>query len=562
MRVIFLALLGMSVIKVAAGEELDTQCTGDNKVHCCKQIQNGESTAEEECASFDCGLDIECDDSDGDSWDEYHKEERDLGYKPSGGWNSKLVESFSHVMCVSHLHHHIYDLHSNQTAGPAGTANLVDGTANPADGASPAVAGTVDILHLSHARIQPTKKPTWAPHSDYPTVLITEPPTRNPTRDPTPNPTNPPTNPPTPVPTNPPTPEPSPHPTPHPTQKPSKHPTKEPTWMPSEKPVWSPPVWKAPAPAWNGWSKPTKRPVNAWNGWSKPTRRPVSAWNGWSKPTRRPVNSWNGWSKPAWNGNRWNSWGGGWGPKPTKKPTQPPVNAWDSSWSGKNPTDWVLNGWGGDAWTTNNAWGGDGWGPKKPTVAPTAGPTSGVTSSIPSKSPSDEPSKSPSDEPSTSPSDEPSTNPSEKPSIEPSLVPSSSSAPSQVPSISPSEKPSNEPSPVPSSSSAPSLKPTAVSNFSGNWQLATDSKIFKLYLKTSIDYVDEGGVIGSAEVDGGNCEDVVLETLLENRADVNFGGEFLILETSAADDTVVQVNLEGILYTLTSIAPFSCSTSE
>eukprot|EP00984_Skeletonema_dohrnii_P000490 scaffold166_cov106-Skeletonema_dohrnii-CCMP3373.AAC.2 len=259
---------------------------------------------------------------------------------------------------------------SNQTAGrtgPAGTANLADGTANlvdgvsPVDGASPVVVGTVenylaDILHLSHAHIQPTKKPTWAPHSDYPTVLWTEPPTRNPTRNPTPNPTNPPTNPPTPVPTNPPTPVPtnpptpvptskptpvpSPHPTPHPTQKPSKHPTKEPTWMPSEKPVWSPPVWKAPAPAWNGWSKPTKRPVNAWNGWSKPTRRPVNAWNG---------------SKPAWN-----SWGGGWGPKPTKKPTQPPVNAWDSSWSGKSPTDWVLNGWGGDAWTNNNAWGGDG----------------------------------------------------------------------------------------------------------------------------------------------------------------------------------------------------------
>ena len=91
MRVIFLALVGMSVIiKVATGEELETQCTGDNKLHCCKQIQNGESTAEEVCASFDCSLDIECDDSDGDSWDEYYREERDLGYKPSGGWNSKV----------------------------------------------------------------------------------------------------------------------------------------------------------------------------------------------------------------------------------------------------------------------------------------------------------------------------------------------------------------------------------------------------------------------------------------------------------------------------------------
>jgi len=91
MRVTFLALLGMSVIiKVATGEEVETQCTGNNKLHCCKQIQNGESTAEEVCASFDCSLDIECDDSDGDSWDEYYREERDLGYKPSGGWNIKV----------------------------------------------------------------------------------------------------------------------------------------------------------------------------------------------------------------------------------------------------------------------------------------------------------------------------------------------------------------------------------------------------------------------------------------------------------------------------------------
>ena len=76
-------------------------------------------------------------------------------------------------------------------------------------------------------------------------------------------------------------------------------------------------------------------------------------------------------TKWNWDGDKWNwSWGdsSGWGgPKPTKKPT-----SWDSSsWSsGNNPTDWVINGWGGDAWGGNgwNSWGST----KKPTPAPTS----------------------------------------------------------------------------------------------------------------------------------------------------------------------------------------------
>jgi hypothetical protein len=77
-------------------------------------------------------------------------------------------------------------------------------------------------------------------------------------------------------------------------------------------------------------------------------------------------------TKWNWDGDNWNwSWGdssSGWGgPKPTKKPT-----SWDSSsWSsGNNPTDWVINGWGGDAWGGNgwNSWGST----KKPTPAPTS----------------------------------------------------------------------------------------------------------------------------------------------------------------------------------------------
>ena len=127
--------------------------------------------------------------------------------------------------------------------------------------------------------------------------------------------------------------------------------------------------------------------------WSAP------AWSKWSKPTGRPVNAWSGWNW-NWDGNKWNwSWGGGWGPNPTEKPT---VNAWDSSWSGKDPSDWVLNGWGGDAWT-NHAWTGDGWGPKKPTTEPILSPSSG-----PSDTPSDEPSFKSSSEPSDGPSNTPS----------------------------------------------------------------------------------------------------------------------------------------------------------
>lgn len=142
------------------------------------------------------------------------------------------------------------------------------------------------------SRPQPTEEPTW--HiTPFPSV-IPPPPTPYPTQNPTPLPT--------------------PNPTQYPTNKPTWMPSEKPTWMPSGKPVWSPPV-----PAWNAWSKPTRRPVNAWN-----------------------ENKWSAWS-----------WGGGWGPKPTKEPTHQPVNAWESSWGG-------THGWNGDAWT-NDVWTGNSW---------------------------------------------------------------------------------------------------------------------------------------------------------------------------------------------------------
>ena len=113
--------------------------------------------------------------------------------------------------------------------------------------------------------------------------------------------------------------------------------------------------------------------------WSAP------AWNKWSKPTGRPVHAWNGWN---WDGHKWNwSWGGGWGPQPTDKPTQ--VNSWDNSWSGKGSSDWVLNGWGGDTWTSTHAWAGNGWSwsPKNPDAATSPSPSL-ETSSSPSAAPS------------------------------------------------------------------------------------------------------------------------------------------------------------------------------
>ena len=130
--------------------------------------------------------------------------------------------------------------------------------------------------------------------------------------------------------------------------------------------------------------------------WSAP------AWNKWGKPTGRPLNAWNGWN---WDGTKWNwSWGGGWGPSPTDKPTVN-SNAWDNSWSGKGSSDWVLNGWGGDTWTSNHAWAwaGNGWSwsPKNPDTA-TASP-SGDPSNSPSQGPSEVSSNEPSNPPSVSP---------------------------------------------------------------------------------------------------------------------------------------------------------------
>lgn len=121
--------------------------------------------------------------------------------------------------------------------------------------------------------------------------------------------------------------------------------------------------------------------------WSAP------AWNKWSKPTGRPVHAWNGWN---WDGHKWNwSWGGGWGPQPTDKPTQ--VNSWENSWSGKGSSDWVLNGWGGDTWTSTHACAGNGWSwsPKNPDAATSPSPSQGP-SEVSSNEPSLETSSSPS----------------------------------------------------------------------------------------------------------------------------------------------------------------------
>ena len=134
MKVTSLALvLGMSIINVstaAGSEESDAQCTGSNKLHCCKQIQNGDAAAEEICALYNCGLDIQCSndnnnnnsdvsrilnsDGDGDSWHRWYKPTNSWS-KPSGGWNSKVSELYvyrqvflllritkdSHMSCAS-----------------------------------------------------------------------------------------------------------------------------------------------------------------------------------------------------------------------------------------------------------------------------------------------------------------------------------------------------------------------------------------------------------------------------------------------------------------------------
>ncbi len=175
MKVTFLALLGMSIINVStagiAEESLDAQCTGSNKLHCCNQIQSGESAAKEICASYNCGLDIQCDDdsnsdvsrilNDGDSWHRWYKPSNSWS-KPSGGWNSKVSKSLCFIVselvafydltyCV-HLSHHNHVLRSHQANGPAGTANLVGGTANQVDGASPAVGASQVVAGIAGRR--------------------------------------------------------------------------------------------------------------------------------------------------------------------------------------------------------------------------------------------------------------------------------------------------------------------------------------------------------------------------------------------------------------------------
>ena len=166
----------MSIINISTagegGEESDVQCTGSNKLHCCKQIQNGESAANDICASYNCGLDIQCDDdnnnnnnnnsevsrilnNDGDSWHRWYKPTNSWS-KPSGGWNSKVSKSLCFI--VSKLvHSHLYNkgfshvvrlschyndfIRSHQTNGPVGTTSLVDGIASQVAGASQVAAG-------------------------------------------------------------------------------------------------------------------------------------------------------------------------------------------------------------------------------------------------------------------------------------------------------------------------------------------------------------------------------------------------------------------------------------
>jgi hypothetical protein len=96
MRLIFLALLGLAVINASEGEESYAQCTGSNKLHCCKQIQNGKPTAEETCKKYNCGSDIQCK-SGGGSWDSWSKPTNSWSNswsKPSGGWNSKVSKVY------------------------------------------------------------------------------------------------------------------------------------------------------------------------------------------------------------------------------------------------------------------------------------------------------------------------------------------------------------------------------------------------------------------------------------------------------------------------------------
>lgn len=90
MRAIFLALLVMAATNASEGAET---CTGSNKLHCCKQIQNGKSTAKELCESYNCSPDIQCN-SGGGGWDSWSKPTNSWS-KPSGGWNSKVSKLYT-----------------------------------------------------------------------------------------------------------------------------------------------------------------------------------------------------------------------------------------------------------------------------------------------------------------------------------------------------------------------------------------------------------------------------------------------------------------------------------
>ena len=174
-------------------------------------------------------------------------------------------------------------------------------------------------------------------------------------------------------------------------------------------------------------------------------------------PTKHPVNVWNGWSRPNNNGsnNNWSSWGNGWGgPKPSPKPSSAPV---DNSWSGSGPSNWVLNGWNGDAWS-NSHWTGDGWGGSAKTLSPTRAPSKSPTKAPSSSSPTTQlPTYAPSNDPTVKPTDMPSTHP-----ITVTQTPSNSR--SEAPSTSRSETPSNSRTEVPSEDQTPSSNPTVRRN--------------------------------------------------------------------------------------------------
>jgi len=152
-----------------------------------------------------------------------------------------------------------------------------------------------------------------------------------------------------------------------------------------------------------------------------------------SNRTRRLVTRTLNWNENKWS---WSTWGGGWGPSPTKKPTQQPIKASDSSWGGKGPDwNWVLHGWNsGDVWA-NDAWTGDGWhwSPKNPTMSPLSAPPTAPPTPTPTPGKTSSPSSMPSS--SSIPTSSPSLMPTPGPSSIPSLMPSTFCAYSRAPTL-------------------------------------------------------------------------------------------------------------------------------